>query len=285
MRAQVRGHCPALLAADLTVLLAVVVALALAVATSARAAALDAESALAEARGAIGRTVSDHVLVDRAGAPVSLESLRGRPLVVQPAYTSCYHSCSVLTRHLARNVAIARDALGADAFTVVTVGFDTAADTPERMREYAQRHGVSDPRWRFLSGTPATVAALTREIGFSYAAAPQGFDHLAQITVLDAEGRVYRHAYGDAFPAPALVEPLKELVFGRRAEATSIDGWINGVKLLCTVYDPSSGAYAFDYSIFVGAAIGALCLGGVAVFLVCAWRQPRDAARLRSRHP
>jgi protein SCO1/2 len=248
-------------------------------------AAFDVDGALAAGTEALGTSVANHTLVNRAGTPVELADLRGKPILVHPVYTSCYHSCNVLTRYLREMVVIARGAVGEDAFRVVTVGFDTASDTPEQMREYANRNGVDDEHWLFLSGTPATISALTREIGFRYAASPQGFDHLAQVTMLDAEGRVYRQLYSDAFPAPALVEPLKELVFGRRAQATSIDGWINGVKLLCTVYDPTTGAYTFDYSLFIGAAIGTLCLGGVAVFLVRAWRQhePRGP-RVRGQH-
>ena len=68
-------------------------------------------------------------------------------------------------------------------------------------------------------------------------------------------------------------EPLKELVLGERVAGNTIEGWINGVKFLCTVYDPSAGAYRFDYSIFVGAAVGIACLGGLAWFLVGAWRE------------
>ena len=34
------------------------------------------------------------------------------------------------------------------------------------------------------------------------------------------------------------------------------------VKLLCTVYDPAADRYRFDYSIFVAASVGLLCLGG-----------------------
>jgi len=270
--------------AAITFALALAAALAALGVAPARA-AFDVDGAIAAGRDATGGLVSDHSLVDREGAPVGLASLRGRPLLIHPIYTSCYHSCNVLTRYLAGVVSIARDALGEDAFRVVTVGFDTASDTPERMGEYARRHGVTEPDWLFLSGTPATLAALTREIGFRYVSSPQGFDHLAQLTLLDADGLVYRQIYGDAFPAPALVEPLKELTFGRRTDATSLEGWLNGVKLLCTVYDPSSGAYTFDYSIFVSAAIGALCLGGVAAFLVQAWRQhPRARGQVGSRH-
>ena len=89
--------------------------------TSARAAfqaqgatALDRDEALKISRAAIGRRLSDHRFLDRAGNPVHLRDFRGRPLVVSLIYTSCYHSCSVFTRYLGEIVDVAREALEAE---------------------------------------------------------------------------------------------------------------------------------------------------------------------------
>jgi len=128
-----------------------------------------------------------------------------------------------------------------------------------------------------LSADAGTMARLVNDLGFTYVRSPRGFDHLTQTTVIDADGAIYRQVYGELFPVPALVEPLKELTYGRRAEATSLAGWISGVKLFCTVYDPASGRYKFDYSMFVGIVIGIMSLGGVAIFLARAWRESRRA--------
>lgn len=238
------------------------------------AAVFSADRAQAASRAAVGRTLAAYRLVDRRGRAVELAEWRGRPLLISLIYTSCHHSCSTLTRQLARAVGIAREALGEDSFAVLSVGFDTANDTPERMAAYARAQGIDQPGWRFLSAERATVERLARDLGFLYAPSPRGFDHTAQVTLLDQQGRVYRQIYTDYLTPPVLVEPLKQLVFGRRADATSLSGWLNGVRLLCTVYDPNSGRYTFDYSIFVAACVGALCLGAVAAFVVCAWREP-----------
>lgn len=257
-------------------LLATSLLIASALGTQQVAASLDRDSAIASSRGAVGGNMADGRFIDAEGSELRLSALRGKPLVVSMVYTSCPDTCAVTTRQLAHVVDIAREALGEDAFTVISVGFDTAADTPIRMRSYARANGVhGDPRWRFLSADTATVAALTDSLGFSFAPSPRGFDHLAQVTVVDAEGVVYRQVYGDPFDPPALVEPLKELTFGRRADAVSIAGWLDGLKLLCTVYDPASGRYTFDYSVFVTAGIGTLALGGMGVFLFRSWRETR----------
>jgi len=233
----------------------------------------DRDEALDTSQAAIGSVVSDYPFRDRRGQPFSIERLRGRPVVVSLVYTSCFHICPMLTEHLGKAVKVARESLGADSFSVVTIGFDTAVDTPERMREFAVKHQIDAAAWYFLSTDAQSIKALSRELGFIYRAAPKGFEHLTQTTILDGDLAVYRQIYGQKFPVPALVEPLKELVFHAPADASPLAGWLQGVLLFCTVYDPSSGRYRFDYSLFVGIFVGVLCLGTVAVFLVRAWRE------------
>lgn len=239
----------------------------------ASALALDPEEALRISQAAIGRNLSDHVLVDRSNREVRIGDYRGKPLLVSLIYTSCYHSCSVFTRYLGEIVEVAREALGEDAFSVVTIGFDAVNDTPARMALYASGQGIDTSNWSFLSGDVQTMQRLTDEVGFTYAASPKGFDHMAQVSVIDASGKIYRQVYGDRFEPPALVEPLKELVFGLEPGSSALDRWVDNVRLFCTIYDPSIGRYRFDYSIFVAMIVGFLCLLSIAVFIVRAWRQ------------
>lgn len=235
---------------------------------------IDADAALAASQRAIGRLVSDHGFADSQGGAYRLAAARGKPLVVNLIYTSCYHTCPMIVQNLGRAVAAAQGALGRDSFDVATIGFDVGADTPPRMRSFARSHGVGGPNWRFLSADAETIARLTDELGFVFAASPKGFDHLAQVTILDRDGRVYRQVYGDDFAMPAVVEPLKQLLLGP-ADLASVGGWINKVKFLCTVYDPTQNRYRFSYSIFISIVGGAMTMVGIGVVVVRAWlRQP-----------
>lgn len=252
---------------------AAAVVVLLAGATPAAAQEFDEKSALAQSRAAVGTRLADHSLLSAEGERITLSSFRGKPLLISLIYTSCHHTCPMMTSQLALAVAAARDAMGADSFNVLSVGFDTRNDTPDRMARFAAERGIDDPRWTFASADPGTIEALTRELGFTYFASPRGFDHLAQTTVIDAEGVVHQQIYGESIPQPAIVEPLKQLLWDLEADPTTLSGWVKGVKLFCTVYDPKTGLYEFDYSIFIGIFIGMLALGSAAVFVIRAWRQ------------
>jgi len=227
----------------------------------------DEKGALAYSQAAIGRKLGNFTFRDRKGNPVDLARYAGKPLIINLIYTSCYNTCPLIVSALYDGVKVAQGAMGKDAFAVVTVGFDTANDTPWRMRAFASTRGVSLPNWSFLSGDEETVAALTKNLGFIYYSSPKGFDHLAQVTVIDGKGKVYRQIYGDTFAPPAIVEPLKELVFGGGIARSGLSGLVNRIRLFCTLYDPRSERYYFDYSIFVGLVIGAGILGTMAVII------------------
>ena len=235
----------------------------------------NAESAYTISQQAIGTKIDNHSLTDSVGNAVRLHDLLGAPLVISMVYTSCYHICPTLTRHLANVVEIGRDALGQNAFSVLTVGFDTAVDSPRQMALFAAERGIQDPKWRFVSANESTITALSRELGFSYQPSPQGFDHITQTSVLDGSGVLTNQVYGVNFDAPLLVEPLKHNLRGQVFEANTVEGWWREVKLLCTVYDPASGRYHFDYSLIVAVVMGLVCLSLVAVFVIRAWRSSR----------
>jgi len=239
----------------------------------------DEASALRYSQAAIGRQVGDHSFTNSLNRKVTLADYRGKPLVISLIYTGCADICPVVSETLADAVEVAREAIGEDSFRVVTVGFDARHDTPSRMRAFARGHGLDMANWEFLSTDGDTVDRLAEDIGFVFFPSPKGFDHMSQTTVIDPEGRVYRQIYGASFETPHLVEPLKQLVFGRRIDMQSWDGIVNRVRLFCTIYDPATGRYRFDYSIFISMVVGSLTLGAIGFVLVRAWLRGR---RLRA---
>lgn len=247
----------------------------LAAVTAASAVEYDREDALQSSQAALGRQLGTHSLRDVDGQPFELSRLKGKPLVISMIYTSCHHVCPTITRSLAQAVDIASEALGSQAFNVVTVGFDWAVDTPERMRLYAAERRIDAGNWFFLAGDSTSIDALSRDVGFLFFPSTKGFDHLTQTTIVDGDLVVYRQVYGVDLEAPAIVEPLKELVFDTPRDAGLIEHWVDTFRLFCTVYDPNSGRYRFDYSIATTIVVGTICLLAIATFIATEWRRAR----------
>jgi protein SCO1 len=259
-------------------LLALLFILVLAVAQGPREALAEIQDrAIEMSQAALGNEVSGLHFLDQRGRSRTLDEFRGQPVVLSLIFTACVHSCQVSTRQLDRVVQIARGALGQDSFTVLTVGFDQPVDTPEQMAAYARRFGITDPNWHFLSSPDRqTIDALMDRVGFLQQPSPRGFDHTVQVTILNREGRVWRQVYGEVFPTPQLVEPLKDLVFDRPPSEVGLLGRLGDrVRLFCTVYDAQGDRYRFDYSMFAGIFIGTIILGFAIFWLLLEFRRSR----------
>lgn len=230
----------------------------------------DPALALELSQKAIGRTLGDYAFTDEFGNSVNLrEDYAGRPLVISLIFTSCHHVCPATTKHLAKAVDVAREALGADSFDVVTIGFDVANDTPQAMAAFARRQGVKDENWRFLSADSESILEIGNDLGFIFFPTPRGFDHINQSSVIDRTGTVYSQVYGVTFEIPWLVEPLKEIVFNRTSGSGHLfAGLIDRVKLFCTVYDPATGRYRFDNSLFFQIGVGAVMVLAMIFYLL-----------------
>jgi protein SCO1/2 len=232
--------------------------------------------AIEKSEQAVGRVIGTYRLVDSAGAPLALRDLRGKPLVISLVYTSCSSVCPPATQHLIDAVTEAGRMIGPDRFNVLTVGFDARNDTPQRLTRFAAMQGVKLANWRLASADAATVEALLRDLGFSYVAIAGGFDHVTQTTIVDADGRIYRHVYGEDFPLQMFIEPLKDVVYGTRV-SFSLAGVIDRIKFICTTYDPGAGRYRIDYGLLFGSVIAAFSLLAMGGLLVREWMRAGHA--------
>lgn len=231
---------------------------------------LDPNVTIAKGRQAMGRPIGDYTLVDMNGSSLALRDYRGKPLVISLVYTACSSVCPPTTQHVIGAANEAGRVFGLDRFNVLTIGFDARNDTPARLSQFASFQGIKLPNWQVASADPAIIEALLGDLGFSYRAVAGGFDHPTQTTILDREGKVYRHVYGDDFPLQMFMEPLKDVVYGTTT-AFSFSGIVDRIKFICTAYDPGSGRYRIDFGLVFGSVIAALSLLVMGGLLVREW--------------
>ncbi len=236
-------------------------------------ASFDQKSALQFSQSVVGQQVGDYTFLDRNGQTIRFSSYRGKPVLVSFIYTGCAEVCPATTQFLAKAVKYMQAALGADSFQVVTVGFNAPWDSPQAMRDFASRQSIKLPHWEFLSADAATMKNFTRDFGFSYAYSVAGFDHISQLTIIDQEGKVYRQVYGDIFDLPQMGEPLKKLVGNVETQYPGWEGMSNRIRLFCTIYDPKTGAYTTDYSLFAGMFFSVVMIFFFAAWIIREWRR------------
>ncbi|GGB90277.1 SCO family protein [Pseudoduganella buxea] len=151
-------------------------------------------------------------LKDHTGKPVTLESYKGKVVVVFFGFTQCPDVCPTTMSEMA---AVMKE-LGpqADQVQVLFVTLDPERDTQELLAQYAP---AFDKRFAGLYGTPAEIATTAKEFKVFYQKVPgktpdtYTIDHTAGSYVFDKQGKVrlfLRHNQG---PAP-IVHDLKLLL-------------------------------------------------------------------------
>ncbi|HSN31078.1 MAG TPA: SCO family protein [Ideonella sp.] len=250
---------------------------------------LDAADAWRTSQRALGHPIGEYALLDREGRPLRLAGYRGKPLLVSFIYTGCFQVCPLTTRSLHDSVLALQSRFGTGRFNVVSIGFNQPADSPQAMKAFAAQQRIAGtPDWEFLSPHPAIVDALTADFGFRFRATPAGFDHVLQVSVLDAEGRLVQQVYGDRPQTAQLAETLQRLFDGGPVSAPSaLESLLERVRIVCTVYDPKTGTYRVDNRLAIEIAGGLTFILAMALYAINEWRVHRrlrrEAAALTSR--
>jgi protein SCO1/2 len=222
----------------------------------------------------------DLVFRDEAGQNVRLARYFGkRPVVLSLVYFNCPMLCGMTTDGLVRSVRALRFDVGVD-YEILSVSFDPR-ETPEMasakkgpvMRQYGRKGGAEG--WHFLTGDAASVAALTKAVGFRYVwdAEQKQFAHATGITLLTPQGHIARYFFGIEYPAKDLRLALIE------ASEEKIGNVVDQLLLLCYHYDPKAGRYTATVRNFVraGGVITLLALVGFVTIML--WRERAGAGR------
>jgi protein SCO1/2 len=194
---------------------------------------------------------------DENGVAVKLGDYFGRkPVVLAFVYYECPMLCTQVLNGLETALRVLNESVGQE-FDVVTVSFD-ARETPVlasgKKKAYLDRYQRpgAEQGWHFLTGTQASIDALTKAAGFSFYwdEQTQQFAHASGIVVATPAGILSRYFFGiDYSPRDlkfALIESSSEKI-GSLAER---------LLLYCYHYDPATGNYGF-------LAMRAVRLGGV----------------------
>lgn len=127
-------------------------------------------------------------LLNTEGKKVSLDSLKGHPVVISMAYTSCAYACPMILSQM-QTLEKELEKKGVDKVRFVLVSFDPKKDTPSVIKNYMTKRNLSK-RWDFYTATsdksPREIATL---LGVKYKKIDDvDYDHSFIITVLDSEG-------------------------------------------------------------------------------------------------
>ena len=127
----------------------------------------------------------------------------GKVYVVEFFFTTCPTICPRMSRNL---VDIQNELKDFKDFGVASFTISPEIDTPEVLKAYAEKYGVTNPYWHFMTGDEATIYKLAN-VGYSIYAgknveADGGFEHSGNFALIDKEG--YMRSRKDDFGNPKI---------------------------------------------------------------------------------
>ena len=129
-------------------------------------------------------------LVDQTGRSFTLESLRGRPLIVTFVSAHCHDACPLVNGQFAEAAAtIEQQHL---TTRLVTITLDPKNDPPSVMRALAARFDADARYWRVASGQPNDVDAILHAFGVVAKLGKSGYReaHSTFVYVFDSQGKL-----------------------------------------------------------------------------------------------
>jgi protein SCO1/2 len=154
-------------------------------------------------------------LINQESAPVDLEALQGRVVLVTAVYASCGHTCPlILTQTQAALAELAPGEL--QDLSVIAVTLDPENDSVEVLARLADRYGLQAPLYNLVTGPSHEVERVLddMQVARSRDSETGVIDHANVFLLIDRKGTIaYRLSLGErqkAWLTAALHVLLKE---------------------------------------------------------------------------
>src|SRR4051812_12153766 len=128
-------------------------------------------------------------LLDQTGGNFGSDDLHGRVWIADFIFTHCAGPCPLMTAKMAD----VQKALTSPDVKLVSFSVDPDRDTPPVLKEYAQRFGADDARWKFLTGSKQQMTEVAQGMKVAAKDDPDGgVTHSTLFLLVDRNGDVVR---------------------------------------------------------------------------------------------
>ncbi len=140
---------------------------------------------------------TDVVLLDQNGKQQRFYSdlLQGKIVIINSFFGTCKDSCPIMARNLAKIQESLGDRIGKDIY-LLSFTVDPETDTPERLRDYADRMKARGG-WFFLTGPKENINYALKKLGL-YTEEKQ--NHLTMFIIGNEPTGLWKKTLGTASP-------------------------------------------------------------------------------------
>lgn len=135
------------------------------------------------------KKVPDFSFTNQDGKTITNKDYEGKVFVIEFFFTTCPTICPRMSKNL---VQIQNTFEGLDNFGVASFTINPKHDTPEVLKAYAEKYGITNPNWNLMTGDKAAIYKLSNQ-GFNLYTAEEesvagGFEHSGNFALIDKNG-------------------------------------------------------------------------------------------------
>lgn len=133
--------------------------------------------------------VPDFQLTDQNNKKITNKQMLGKVYLVEFFFSRCPTICPVMNT----NMRAIEEQINDPGFGIISISIDPENDTPELLREHAQRIGVKSPNWHFLTGSRDYIGKLADQFNIYVGDKEdegESLNHSGMIALVDKEGNI-----------------------------------------------------------------------------------------------
>ncbi|WP_010137121.1 SCO family protein [Ochrovirga pacifica] len=137
----------------------------------------------------VTRKMPDFVFTDQNNQTISNADYAGKVYVAEFFFTSCPSICPIMNQNMLKIEKVFGDRTD---FGIASFTIDPTTDTPIKLKEYAERYGVTSLNWHFLTGDQDQLFEMANK-GLNIFAGINpdvagGFEHQGFFALVDKNG-------------------------------------------------------------------------------------------------
>ena len=168
----------------------------------------------------VGKEVPDFTLTNQDGKRFSMKDYRGKALAITFIYSRCPlpNYCILMSRNFSDLAnELNKNAELKDKIRLLSISFDPATDTPEKLKQYGQGYLGKDSKadftvWQLAVGSDKEVKTIADFFGLRYETDPtdkEQFNHSLRTAVVAPDGKVTKIFGGNEWTPNELLRELQ----------------------------------------------------------------------------
>ncbi len=133
--------------------------------------------------------VPDFELTDKNSKKITNKDMLGKVYLVEFFFSKCPTICPVMNS----NMKVIEKEIDRPEFGVLSISIDPENDTPETLKQHADKIGVKSPNWHFLTGDRDYIGKLADQFNIYVGDKEdesESLNHSGMIALVDQEGNI-----------------------------------------------------------------------------------------------